>query len=320
MLTIPYHLLFPAIIAFCCIGAYSVNNNVFDVYAMAAVRPGRLRADQARLRAGAPAAGLRARPDARGEPAPRHDHLSRGDATVFVTHPLSLACCWSPPPCWSSSSCPTSAPSARKRSRSRRPAPKQRRNGGEHDDQGSAGPSRRDAGERRRACEAALTLAAALRRACHRALSGRRAVPARDGRAPPAGRPAARASGARRGRGRGGARGGRGPRPSGAGSTLDACCETAARSTGCRSSWRAIARNADLTVVGQADLAAHGVDDTALVEAAFMDTGRPALVVPARGRGRAAAAARPGRLGRLARGGAGRAATPCRCCVWPRRS
>ena len=35
MLTIPYHLLFPAIIAFCCIGAYSVNNNVFDVYAMA---------------------------------------------------------------------------------------------------------------------------------------------------------------------------------------------------------------------------------------------------------------------------------------------
>ena len=35
MLTIPYHFLFPAIIAFCCIGAYSVNNNVFDVYAMA---------------------------------------------------------------------------------------------------------------------------------------------------------------------------------------------------------------------------------------------------------------------------------------------
>ena len=35
MLTIPYHLLFPAIIAFCCIGVYSVNNNPFDVYAMA---------------------------------------------------------------------------------------------------------------------------------------------------------------------------------------------------------------------------------------------------------------------------------------------
>ena len=41
MLTIPYHLLFPAIIAFCCIGAYSVNNNVFDVYAMALFGAGR---------------------------------------------------------------------------------------------------------------------------------------------------------------------------------------------------------------------------------------------------------------------------------------
>src|SRR3954451_11051791 len=35
MLTIPYHLLFPAIIAFCCFGAFSVNNSVFDVFMMA---------------------------------------------------------------------------------------------------------------------------------------------------------------------------------------------------------------------------------------------------------------------------------------------
>ena len=40
------------------------------------------------------------------------------------------------------------------------------------------------------------------------------------------------------------------------------------------------ARHADLTVVGQPDLEVGGVDDTLLVEAAFMDTGRPALVVP----------------------------------------
>ena len=40
------------------------------------------------------------------------------------------------------------------------------------------------------------------------------------------------------------------------------------------------ARCTDLTIVGQADLAAHGVDDTALIEAAFMDSGRPALVIP----------------------------------------
>ena len=32
LLTIPYYLLFPAILAFSCIGVYSVNNNAFDLY------------------------------------------------------------------------------------------------------------------------------------------------------------------------------------------------------------------------------------------------------------------------------------------------
>src|SRR3954470_19879151 len=41
-----------------------------------------------------------------------------------------------------------------------------------------------------------------------------------------------------------------------------------------------IARNADLIVVGEPRPEESGVDETALVEAAFMDTGRPALVVP----------------------------------------
>src|SRR4051812_12645280 len=90
MLTIPYHLLFPAIIAFCCIGAYSVNNNVFDVYAMAGfglVGWALIKLDF--------------------EPAPlllgfvlgpmleenlrRAMIISRGSPAVFVTHPLSLA-------------------------------------------------------------------------------------------------------------------------------------------------------------------------------------------------------------------------------------
>ena len=89
MLTIPYHLLFPAIIAFCCIGAYSVNNNVFDVYAMAGfgfVGWALIKLDF--------------------EPAPlllgfvlgpmleenlrRAMIISRGSVAVFVTHPLSL--------------------------------------------------------------------------------------------------------------------------------------------------------------------------------------------------------------------------------------
>src|SRR5690606_32270080 len=32
VLTIPYHILYPAIVMFICIGVYGVNNNVFDVY------------------------------------------------------------------------------------------------------------------------------------------------------------------------------------------------------------------------------------------------------------------------------------------------
>jgi TctA family transporter len=90
MLTIPYHLLFPAIIAFCCIGVYSVNNNPFDVYAMAMF--GLIGYVLIKLDF---------------EPAPlllgfvlgpmleeylrRAMIISRGDATVFLTRPLSLA-------------------------------------------------------------------------------------------------------------------------------------------------------------------------------------------------------------------------------------
>jgi putative tricarboxylic transport membrane protein len=35
MITVPYHLLYPAILVFCAIGVYSVNNSEFDVYLMA---------------------------------------------------------------------------------------------------------------------------------------------------------------------------------------------------------------------------------------------------------------------------------------------
>jgi putative tricarboxylic transport membrane protein len=89
MLTIPYHLLFPAIIAFCCIGAFSVNNSTFDVFMMAlfgVVGYALIKLDF--------------------EPAPlllgfvlgpmleenlrRAMLLSRGSPTVFITHPLSL--------------------------------------------------------------------------------------------------------------------------------------------------------------------------------------------------------------------------------------
>src|SRR5690606_37736811 len=32
LLTVPYRILYPAILLFCCVGVYSVNNNVFDVF------------------------------------------------------------------------------------------------------------------------------------------------------------------------------------------------------------------------------------------------------------------------------------------------
>ncbi|MFM1760197.1 MAG: hypothetical protein RLY75_1468, partial [Pseudomonadota bacterium] len=36
LLKIPYRFLYPAILVFCCIGVYTVNNTVFDVYVTAA--------------------------------------------------------------------------------------------------------------------------------------------------------------------------------------------------------------------------------------------------------------------------------------------
>ena len=80
MLKIPYYVLFPAILTFSAIGVYSINNNAFDLFTVAAVRPARLFPRAVRVRAGAAAAGLRARADARGAPAARDDHRPRRSA------------------------------------------------------------------------------------------------------------------------------------------------------------------------------------------------------------------------------------------------
>jgi putative tricarboxylic transport membrane protein len=90
MLTIPYHLLFPAIIAFCCIGVYSVNSNPFDVYAMASFGLIgyvliKLDFEPAPLLLGFVLGPMLE------ENLRRAMIISRGDATVFVTRPLSLA-------------------------------------------------------------------------------------------------------------------------------------------------------------------------------------------------------------------------------------
>jgi TctA family transporter len=89
LLTVPYNILFPAIVAFACIGTYSLNLNAFDVFAIAFF--GIL--GYALVKLGC-------------EPAPLllgfvlgpllEQHLRRamiishGDPTVFFTRPISL--------------------------------------------------------------------------------------------------------------------------------------------------------------------------------------------------------------------------------------
>jgi putative tricarboxylic transport membrane protein len=90
MLKVPYRLFHPAILMFCCVGVYSMNNSVFDVWLLLVFGL----AGYAFLKWGA-------------EPAPlllafvlgplmeenlrRAMLLSRGDPTVFVTRPISAA-------------------------------------------------------------------------------------------------------------------------------------------------------------------------------------------------------------------------------------
>jgi putative tricarboxylic transport membrane protein len=88
MLSIPYRVLFPAIVLFACIGTYSINQNIYDVYAIAFFAA----AGYLLIRFGC-------------EPAPLllgfvlgpllEEHLrramiiSRGDPMIFITRPIS---------------------------------------------------------------------------------------------------------------------------------------------------------------------------------------------------------------------------------------
>ncbi len=89
LLKVPYRYLYPAILVFCCIGVYSINNNTFDVYQAAgfgligylfvkvAVEPAPL------------LLGFVLGPMME-ENLRRAMLLARGDFTTFVTRPLSL--------------------------------------------------------------------------------------------------------------------------------------------------------------------------------------------------------------------------------------
>jgi putative tricarboxylic transport membrane protein len=88
-LTIPYRLLFPAIVAMCCIGVYSVNNNPFDVFTMAACGLAgyllyKLECEPAPLLLGFVIGRLME------DYFIRAMRLSFGDGTVFFTRPISL--------------------------------------------------------------------------------------------------------------------------------------------------------------------------------------------------------------------------------------
>jgi putative tricarboxylic transport membrane protein len=90
LLTVPYRVLYPAILMFCCIGAYSLNNNVFDVYmtvpfAILGYVFKKLDCEPAPMLLGFVLGKLME------EYLRRAMTISRGDPMVFLTRPLSLA-------------------------------------------------------------------------------------------------------------------------------------------------------------------------------------------------------------------------------------
>jgi TctA family transporter len=89
LVQIPYRLLFPAIVAFCCIGAYTINSNVTDLYVMAAFTVFgyvclKLDCEPAPLILGFVLGPLME------ENLRRSMLMSRGDPMVFVDEPISL--------------------------------------------------------------------------------------------------------------------------------------------------------------------------------------------------------------------------------------
>jgi TctA family transporter len=90
LLTIPYRMLYPAILLFCCVGVYSLSNSPFDVMQTAVFGVVgyiwvKLECEPAPLILGFILGPLME------ENLRRAMLLSRGDATVFFQRPISLA-------------------------------------------------------------------------------------------------------------------------------------------------------------------------------------------------------------------------------------
>ncbi len=89
LLSVRYRVLYPAILLFCCVGAYSINNNVFDVFmtipfAILGYVLKKLSCEPAPMLLGFVLGKLME------EYLRRAMTISRGDWTVFFTRPLSL--------------------------------------------------------------------------------------------------------------------------------------------------------------------------------------------------------------------------------------
>ena len=90
LLKVPYRMLFPAIMAFSCIGIYSVNNSSFDVYLAAVFGLAgflwlKLECSSAPMLLGFVLGPMME------ENLRRALLISRGDATVFINRPISLS-------------------------------------------------------------------------------------------------------------------------------------------------------------------------------------------------------------------------------------
>src|SRR5262245_37098784 len=88
LLTVPYRLLYPAILLFCCVGVYSVNNSSFDIYLMSlfavfGIVCVKLECEPAPLILGFILGPMME------ENLRRAMLLSRGDPSVFFTKPIS---------------------------------------------------------------------------------------------------------------------------------------------------------------------------------------------------------------------------------------
>ena len=88
LLAVPYRLLFPAIFVFCCIGVFTVDNKVFDIYVLAALTAVayvllRLDCEPAPLILGFILGPMME------EQMRRAMMINFGDVTIFVTRPLS---------------------------------------------------------------------------------------------------------------------------------------------------------------------------------------------------------------------------------------